>query len=307
MTLIRREPSQPHAVPEQSAQPAVCVLLTAGGDESATALEQYLVAANASPFQVGRAATLEDALALIQAADYDLVLLELPLVGHKRLDAIAALCALDPQPAVIVLSNDTDEELAVQAVRAGAQDYLLTSELSARALVRAIHAALERHDRERKLRESEKGYRMLVEEASEAIIIFGGLGYNAIANHCACEMLGYSPEEIANLTLADVVEASDLAEKPPRYDAVLRGERLTIERMLVRKDGTMFPIEATTTLLKDGRIECIVRDITERKRTEEALRQSEEQFRNAFTYAATGLSLLSLDGSICRSMRPSPG
>ena len=76
-----------------------------------------------------------------------------------------------------------------------------------------------------------------------------------------------------------------------RNDRIKSGEKLRFERMIKRKDGSVFPAEMSARRLADGTMQGIAQDITERKRFEEALRESEENFRAIFTEAPWGVSV----------------
>ena len=93
---------------------------------------------------------------------------------------------------MIVLTGTDDQELAVAAVRDGAQDYLVKGQVSGSLLARAIRYALERQKAEKALRESEKKYRGLFKSARDAILIHDEEMNMLAVNTLACERLDYS-------------------------------------------------------------------------------------------------------------------
>src|SRR5205085_8010677 len=127
---------------------------------------------------------------------------------------------------------------------------------------------------EQALRASESKYRMLMEQAADAIFIFDRQGRVTEVNPQACTMLGYRPEELLQLTLADVV-AQDLRTVPIRFADLRKGKVLSIERPLRRRDGSVVLTEVSAKQLNDGRVQAIVRDIAARKQAEMALETSE--------------------------------
>ena len=70
-----------------------------------------------------------------------------------------------------------------------------------------------------------------------------------------------------------------------------------------RKDGTLVPVEVSSNILPDGRWQAFVRDISERKRIEQALQESEERFRLTIDEAPIGMALVALDGRFVRVNR----
>ncbi|HKP51684.1 MAG TPA: EAL domain-containing protein [Chloroflexia bacterium] len=145
---------------------------------------------------------------------------------------------------------------------------------------------------------SESKYRVLMEQASDGIAVYDFKGNIVQANARACEMLGYSLEEMLAMNLRDVVDAEDMARTPIRFDELLTGKVVLSERILRRKDGTCFPTEISAKLLsgQEG-IQAIVRDITERKQAEEALRV-EKDFSDSLIHSSVD-GIVAFDGD-CR-------
>ncbi|MFT3695844.1 MAG: PAS domain S-box protein [Kofleriaceae bacterium] len=114
-------------------------------------------------------------------------------------------------------------------------------------------------------------YRSIFEHAADAIFVADSTGRYIMANAGACELVGYTLDELLQLTMLDLSPV----DMPPRIasmPATVRGERL-----LRRKDGTFVPVELTGVRLPDGTMLGITRDISERKRAEAALREREQE------------------------------
>ena len=129
------------------------------------------------------------------------------------------------------------------------------------------------------LQESERRFRTLIEQASDALFVHDMEGNFLTVNHQACESLGYSREELMGLTVVDV----DMNFDPEMLDALWLSlsaeESKIIESMHRRKDGTMFMVEVRVgRLMLDGEwaVLGIARDVTERKRLEAQLMQSQK-------------------------------
>ena len=101
----------------------------------------------------------------------DVALLDLGLPDSQGLETFTSLHAAAPRIPMIVLSGDENEDWAVEAVRQGAQDYLMKNQLSGPLLMRAMQYAIERKQAEEALRESETRYRTLFESAGNTVLI----------------------------------------------------------------------------------------------------------------------------------------
>lgn len=121
------------------------------------------------------------------------------------------------------------------------------------------------------LRHSEAQYRTLVEQASDGIFIADDQGNFLEANQSGCALLGYSRQEVLRFNIRDVILPADLGETPLAFDELRAGEPILIERRLRRKDGSLVTVEISGKMLADGRIQGIVRDITQRRRAEEEI------------------------------------
>ena len=152
---------------------------------------------------------------------------------------------------------------------------------------------------EEKLRHSEARYRMLHENLRDAFVQVSMDGRIIECNNLYCEMLGYSPEEVRELTYQQLTpERWRAFEEGIVQDQIIaRGYSDVYEKEYLRKDGAIIPVELRTMLSRNasGRPEtmwAIVRDIRERKRAEGALRESEEKERQRRQELETTLAVI---------------
>jgi PAS domain S-box-containing protein len=142
----------------------------------------------------------------------------------------------------------------------------------------------ERKRSERALQESESRFRMLIEQASDAILIAKPHGAYVEANSAACKLLGYTRDEILQKNMLDLFIIP--SDKPLREAELQQGKTLLIERDMIRKDGTLVPVEVSSKLLADGTVQAIARDITERRLSEQRINLLLE-LTSAFSQALT--------------------
>ena len=130
---------------------------------------------------------------------------------------------------------------------------------------------------ERERLEADARYRALFETSLDGILI--GTPQNTLvdANPAACEMTGYSREELAGKPVAQLYHPEDLARVPLRDNLVRKWS--VVERRLARKGGGEVYVEIVAGPMPDGNVLAMMRDITERKRADSALRESEARFR----------------------------
>jgi PAS domain S-box-containing protein len=134
---------------------------------------------------------------------------------------------------------------------------------------------------ENALQLSEAHFRLLVEQASDGIFIADEQGRYIDVNSSGAGMLGYTREEILQLSLKDIVASDEAPRLPSEVGRFEGGATVLSEWQFRRKDGSVFPGEVCGKRLPDGRLQGILRDVSERRRAEDAMRQSEERFRVA--------------------------
>jgi len=123
-------------------------------------------------------------------------------------------------------------------------------------------------------------------------------------NQAACRLLGYERDELMGKTIFDIIPAEDADRlRVVRADLLVPGQVNTGEWAQQRKDGTFVPVEVSSNILPDGRWQAFVRDVSERKRVEQALHESEERFRLTIDEAPIGMALVALDGRFVRVNR----
>ena len=156
----------------------------------------------------------------------------------------------------------------------------------------------DRKNAEEALRQSEEKFRTLIEQASDAFFLHDGDGRFLEVNRQACESLGYTREELLRMHVFDVEQGVDVRTAKQAWEQGEPGKAYTLQGHQKRKDGTAFPVEVRLSAYYLGGQKLhlgLVRDITERKQAEEALRESEERW--ATTLQSIGDAVISTDAS----------
>ena len=156
---------------------------------------------------------------------------------------------------------------------------------------------------EEELRENEERFRTTFDNAAIGMALITNDGCFMKVNHTLCRILGYSEEELLGKTWVEITSPDDL---PGCYDWLKRvkaGAQSSYEKRFIHKLGHPVWIEVSSSLVRDsqGRIQYYIslfQDIMSRKQAEEALRESEEQYRNIFKNIQDVYYEVTLDGII---------
>jgi formate hydrogenlyase transcriptional activator len=149
-------------------------------------------------------------------------------------------------------------------------------------------------ERERTIRELTL-FRTLLDQSNDVIKVIDPQTLRFLdVNERACLELGYSREELLSMTVLDIDRDLDGSLRKQVERQVRESGFVILERVHWRKDGTTFPVEVNMRLVRLDREYgvSIARDITERKRVEEALRESEARFRAVYERSPIGIALV---------------
>jgi PAS domain S-box-containing protein len=200
----------------------------------------------------------------------------------------------------------------------------ITSRKEAEDKIKSINTSLEQEviDRTKEMLQKELEYHAIIEQATDGIFISDERGKYIDVNPSACQLVGYSKDELLTMTVRDVLLPEDLLANPPRFEELQLGKTIISSRNLIRKDGFLVPVEISSKMLSNGRMLGIVRDITERKKYESEildlnvqleekvkkrtaelekkviqLKESDEKFQKAFNASSAGITMTRLSDS----------
>jgi len=230
------------------------------------------------------AATYDDALAALTADAFDVAFVDY-LLGSR--DGIALLREVRDRGVdtpVVILTGQGAEAVAVEAMKAGAADYLSKADVSVETIDRALRHALALRDGERQrrraeeaLKTSEERFRALVEHSSDALILVDAQGRVQYMTPTSQRALGWTLDEITGRSIFDVLHADDRGQLAGAMTDTLAGpgQSLKLEFRLKHADGTFKTMDAIAiNHLAEPSVKAIVinaRDITERRRLEDEL------------------------------------
>ena len=146
------------------------------------------------------------------------------------------------------------------------------------------------------LRQSEAKYRDLIDVSPDAIYIIDTDLTYVLANPAGAELAGCTQEELIGTPIAETFVPEERPLLPARMEMMKTEPYLRFERKFVRRNGDIVPVEVSLTTVRGRYLQAVLRDISERKRSEEALRASEQVARGqveALTYSLDVLATAS--------------
>jgi two-component system, cell cycle sensor histidine kinase and response regulator CckA len=254
------------------------VLLIEDNEDDASLIGELLTERIAADIELEWTDRLESGLTRVTEGKVDVVLLDLSLPDSHGLETLDKIQARAPDLPIIVLAHLDDEVMAVQAVRKGAQDYLVKGRSDGPLLIRAIRYAIERKQSEKAMRDSETHLRAIINTALDALIGINAQGIIIDWNPRAEVIFGWARGEALGRKLAELIIPPQYREAHERgLQHFLRtGEGRALNRSIevtgLRRDGTELPLELSISPVKRGEtyvFNAFLSDITERKRAEE--------------------------------------
>jgi diguanylate cyclase (GGDEF)-like protein/PAS domain S-box-containing protein len=257
------------------------VLLVEDNPADARLLQEMVSASGDHDLILRPCRKLAEAVTEIEAGATDCVLLDLSLPDVSGLDGIDRLRALFPDLPIIILTGLNDEEVALEALGAGAQDYLVKGSIEGVGLKRAVRYAIERKSAENQLAHLGRQNEMILDSAGEGICGLDAAGVVTFANPASARHLGCTREDILGSRFHDIVhpkgplsDGHDAADCPIQV-AVFDGVSYQSDgESFARFDQSTFPVEYSITPYAAGPGQGAVvtfKDIAERKRAEQQL------------------------------------
>lgn len=254
-------------------------------------------------FRVDVAATGDECLRKLAGKSYDLVLVDYMLPRMDGLEVLREVIKNNYDAPVVIVTGRGDEEVAVEAMKLGAYDYVVKSEDYLTRLPLVIQNTIEKYraDKERaKLEEEIRGLKDYLEKiyntADDPIYVIDYEGKFRDVNKKTEEVTGYKKEELMGRDFTEILAPEFLDVTVENFRKRIRGEHVPpYEIEIISKSGERVPLEIRASRLEGVGEIGIARDITERKKLEGELRDHAAQLEQANRLLELSLDIMSHD------------
>ncbi len=276
-------------------------------------------------YEIAGAVTGREAIGWLGDHSADLLLLDYQLPDMNGKVLVENLQQQGTVIPFVLVTGHGDERLAVDMMKRGARDYIMKEGEFLELMTSVVNQVVKQLDREKRLREAEQAlqeseaqYRGIFNAARDSVFVVDFNGMIVDANPQASRMFGYTLEEFRGIPVRQLIQS----DHQHMYDLFIldiqRQGKFQAEAVGVQKDGTMIDIDMRgSVFIFKGRnhIVFVIRDISERKWSEEELKLTNQQLRISeqalrerearlgaiFQGAAIGISLVDLSGHALES------
>ncbi|MFC1833100.1 PAS domain S-box protein [Thermodesulfobacteriota bacterium] len=247
----------------------------------------------------GRVSSAEEAILIIEDSKPNLILMDIRLSG--KMDGIEAAGEIRSRfdVPVVYLTGFAENDVLERAKKTEPYGYL-GKPVTMLELRSTVETALYKHDADRRVKESEKKFRTVFEEAADSLVMVDPETHEIVDfNEKAHTNLGYSREEFAGLRLEDLEAVESSKDIADHVEKIRRKDGDTFDTQLKGKEGKLhdFAMKIRPVVVAGKEVLLGVwSDITERKHMERKLGESEERFRSVFEKSGVGMAIVTPEG-----------
>jgi diguanylate cyclase (GGDEF)-like protein/PAS domain S-box-containing protein len=246
---------------KSAAMPTIRILLVEDNPGDARLMRAIFQEPSSVRYLLSHHGSIAKAVAYLAGNPVDVILLDLGLPDASGLEAVRMARAAAPRIPLVVLTGWDDDSLAAQALREGAQDYLIKGQIEIRSLLRAIRYAIERKTMEDALFLEKERAQVTLNSIGEAVICTDNTGAITFINHVAETIIDGTAQHLAGRPIHQVFRILDATG----YEVTLL-DQFTIpganpnanpdahpsgNSTLIRHDGTEIPVEYCISTIQD--------------------------------------------------------
>src|ERR1017187_5424509 len=268
-------------------RPAKTVLLIEDEPDEARLIREMLNDPNSGVFELAHAESMSDAEKYLAGQSVDIVLLDIGLADPKGLEAVKRVRAAAARVSIVLLSSAEDEQIAVQAIQEGAQDYLIKGQIEPRELMRALLNAAERKIIDEVQFVEKERAQATLDSIGDPVICTDAADNITFLNHVAEAMTGWPLKDAAGRQMAETIQIVDAITRKPIKDPMAKAASqnrkgdLPFNSVLISRDGSEVFIEDSVAPIHDreGQVTgavIVFRDVSATRALEEELTYSSQ-------------------------------
>jgi len=292
------------------------ILLVEDNVRDARLLRELLADTGPDRFTLRHVEQLDAGIRCLTQATFDIILLDLWLPDSQGAETLVKMHAAAQGIPIVLMTGLEDEELGLQLIQAGAQDYLVKGQVTAALLTRALTYAVERKRLVEQFRANTNFLQSVLDNMAEGVVMADHKGEFQVWNKAAERILGSGPTDVGigkwsehyALFLPDKITPYPAEDLP--LARAIRGESVTDALLALRRpdrhEVVWLSVSTRPLLNETGHLTggvAVFRDITAAKQTEEALRDSEERFRAIMDHSPALIFIKDLAGRYLQANR----
>lgn len=242
-------------------------------------VQKMLVLPGRVEYRIECADRLSTGLEYLVQGEYDVVLLDLGLPDSQGLDTLHKVRAQVPAVPIVVMTGIEDETLAVQAIRQGAQDYLVKGDIDRKILQRVMLYAIERKEAEEKIKQAAAEWRITFDSIADLVSIHDKDFRLVRVNKAFADALGMHPQDIIGKPCYEVVHGTSEPIPNCPHKRTLETGKPAIEEYFESRLGVHLEVSTSPVFNEEGEVVAsthVARDITERRKIQARLAQTEK-------------------------------
>ncbi len=278
------------------------ILFVEDNEPDQMVIREYLTNVNPEEFELTIRDTFEGAKEVLEKNNTDLIILDLNLPDCDSLFGIRYLKRNFPEIPVVVLTGLDDKTVGLEAIREGAQDYLVKGSVNEQEFNKVLNYAIARNRFQKEINVQKELSHSVFDHSPCGITIVNLHGDFIKTNHKFQEMTGYTRHEISRMTISDITHPDDNVATRTVMKDLISGEidKFSIEKRYIRKDGKVMWANTSGNALYDssGKPEyllAIIQDITESKTNHERLRKFMDETDAMIAIFDADLNLLDIN------------
>ncbi len=253
------------------------ILLLEDNLADADFLQELLAETSDYQWQVFHYQRLAEALDHLNDRPFDLALLDLSLPDSQGLETVVRFCQQSRQLPVVVLTGVDDQDIALQVVAAGAQDYLVKGNITTDLLVRSIRYAIERGQILNRLQDSERRFRGVFEQTFQAMSLLTSAGIILETNQTVIHLSGFEAQTVKGQPIWQTRQWGYSPENQERLRAAVteaaNGQLVRFESQICNVENQLIWVDFSLKPIRDDQDRIVLliaeaRDISDRKQAE---------------------------------------